>query len=231
MSTSVRGNLLDLEHIWQDAISPASEWQPRPAHLQLVWRAGLPYWHGLTAEDLAAMAEVHRQAQDLLQRQGVRLQWLAPQAGWYPLFYLKTETDYRAELPQPVGLTRLYPAYALVGIPRGLRPLFPRYDHRHTMADAAAHPPVKERWPGPGRLALRDFLVEGILAEQIAAWPWPETAETTLQPADFGYLAGLAVANAPWFSLNTNPPAKVPPPVKHLATALAKLDFYLFAAS
>jgi hypothetical protein len=102
---------------------------------------------------------------------------------------------------------------------------------------------------------LRDFLVDSLVAEGIASWPW--SFEQSLPWPNPGtgageYIGAVAVATAPWFALPENSllePSKKPsisnsaildktnritlasqpPAIKHLATAIAKLDFYLFA--
>lgn len=210
----MRGNVLNLTCIWADAVSTNSESRPVPSHLQLWWREGLPYWIGLNAEDFAALTVLNTKVADLLTRQQSRLAWLpfAPATvNLYPEWLSSSELD-----ENPVA-EPLYPAYTLVGIPGGLRPRFPRYDHAHSMGEMANHPPIKERWPKPGRLGLRDFLVEAIQAEGVAVWQFAATA-LQLSPAE-SFISAIAVASAPWFA----------PDYKHIATAIAKTDYYLFA--
>jgi len=199
--------------------------------LSLLWQDGLPYWGGLTPADQAAIATLTAKVADLLVRQQTRLKWLPyhnQSEGLYPLIYpeqstsLENLTETEVARSNPGAGLELYPAYSLVAIPSRLKPRFPRYDHTHQAGDMADHPPVKVRWPVAGRVGLRDFMIEAIQAEGVAAWPWPNTSLYLRGDAPDTmayYIGAIAIATAPWFTSD----------YKHLATAIAKLDYYLFA--
>ncbi len=239
-SPSVRGNLLDLAHIWADADGPDSPYQPIPSHLQVVWQDGLPYWTGLNAADQQAIERVTGSVEQLLTRQEVRLKWLPFHK--YRDLYPPINTDGQAQAAP------LCPAFTLVAIPAKFRMPSPRYSHTHTQAELKNHPPIKVRWPEPGFGGLRDFLLEAMKLEGIETWGWP-TARGLLGKAaglnleGKNHLAILAVAIAPWFATsarsvneteavtltNSQLMAAQSPEIKHIGTAVAKMDFYLFA--
>jgi hypothetical protein len=77
LSTSVRGNLLDLEHVWLDATGPASPFLPVPTHLKLIWHKGLPYWAFLNKQDFKNISQVTRTVEQLLKLQQTCLKWLS----------------------------------------------------------------------------------------------------------------------------------------------------------
>lgn len=225
--TSVRGNLLDLEHVWLDANSPQSVFKARPRNLHLLWQGGLPYWTGLTGANLEALQSFEEQVGILLTAQGVRFGWGAGQSGWPP-----------GQAPtQHWHWHDAYPAYLPLWLPTQqpkLRPRRPRYDHSHNNnAQGSGHPPVKVRWPSGGLAGLPLFLVEALRAEGIAAWPWSERiAAATRSESDYVAVVRLAVAAAPWFVGGTLVPVASclwPEAVKHVAVAISKLDYYLFA--
>jgi hypothetical protein len=88
-----------------------------------------------------------------------------------------------------------------------------------------SHHPVKIRWPKGKRGGLRNFIVGALLAENIGAW--------TASQFDTPSAEVLAVVTAPWFA-NVNEPSQVCDSydrgsIKHVAVAISKLDYYLFA--
>jgi hypothetical protein len=235
--------LLDLEHIWQAAESPTDPYLPPPAHLRVVWRDGLPYFEGATVADLESMYYFSEIVADILAGQKVRLEWNREQ--WQQAHTNATARPSATTSPQPTKLvdttlTEVVPAYTLLYVALNsssdLRPRRPRYDHSHLLpvagfADATVaaptmnHPPVKVRWPQGGRGGLRNFIGDGLLAENIGAWNAPQF--------DMPSAEALAVVTAPWFA-NVNEPSQVEDsydhgPIKHVAVAISKLDYYLFA--
>jgi hypothetical protein len=236
----VRGNLLNLEHNWQAAGSPSDPYLPPPAHLRLVWRDGLPYFEGATAADLESMVCFSEIVADLLSGQQVRLRWNREQWQKSRITAAATTTSFQSS----TTLTEVVPAYTLLYVPLSsssssssdLRPRRPRYDHSHLLpvacsagatvaAPAMNHPPIKVRWPEGGRRGLRNFIALALLAENIGAWSAPQFDTPSAE--------ALAVVTAPWFAL-ANDRAQLEDsyahgPLKHVAVALAKLDYYLFA--
>lgn len=234
-TTSVRGNLLDLEHVWLDADSPQSRYEPVPSHIKIVWVAGLPYWSGLTVTDQAKVYHYGLEVSMLLQAQQTRLKWLDKGPAFFPDGRCANYSD------KPSPTERLYPAYNLVTLPNKIKLRNPRYDeHSHTATEMSSHPPVKEQWPpNSSRGALRDFMIAALLEEGVLAWALPigSIAINTFTPTDFE--GTLAIVAAPWFGSNTPPSqedksrdsllTKSSQASKHVAIALGKLDFYLFA--
>jgi hypothetical protein len=234
----VRGNLLDLDHVWQAAGSPTDPYLPPPAHLRVVWKDrdgdGLPYFEGATLEDLTNMRCFSETVADILSGQKVRLRWNTQQ--WEQAY---GNTTILQSLNLTLTKTNPLPAYTLVYVPRSeaLRPRRPRYDHSHllpasstttsTSASEMNHPPVKVEWPKRGREGLRDFIVEALLAENIQAWP-ASSFDTRDEWA-------LAVVTAPWFADAADrvqlEDSYDHGPIKHVAVAISKLDYYLFAPS
>jgi hypothetical protein len=233
----VRGNLLDLKHNWQAAGSPTDPYQPPPAHLRVVWKDGdgLPYFEGATLEDLTNMRCFSEMVADILSGQKVRLRWNREQ--WQQAY---DSTTILQSLNLTLTKTNLLPAYTLVFVPRSsaLRPRRPRYDHSHLAPGVATsnniaknqeqemnHPPVKVKWPKRGREGLRDFIVEALVAENIQAWAAP-SFDTRDDWA-------LAVVTAPWFADAADTVQLEDSydhgPIKHVAVAVSKLDYYLFA--
>jgi len=240
-SPSVRGNLLDLAHIWADADSPDSAFQPIPSHLLVVWQEGLPYWSGLSEADQQAIERVTARVEQLLTRQEVRLKWLPFHK--HPDLYPLADTEAQS------AAAHLYPAFTLVAIPAKFRMPSPRYSHTHTQDEMKNHPPIRVRWPDPGFGGLRDFLTEAMKLEGIETWGWPMARgllgkAPSLHQEGKNYLAIMAVATAPWFAKSAKPMneaeavtltnsqlmAAQSPEIKHIGTAVAKMDFYLFAA-
>jgi hypothetical protein len=90
-----------------------------------------------------------------------------------------------------------------------------------------SHPPVKVRWPHGGRLGLQNFSVAALLAENIGAWSTPQF--------DTPHAEALALVTAPWFASAADPVRLEDSydhgPIKHVAVAISKLDYYLFAKS
>jgi hypothetical protein len=226
----VRGNLLDLEHNWQAAGSPTDPSLPPPAHLRVVWKDGLPYFDGATIDDVENMHCFSEAVADILSCQKVRLKWNSEQ--WQQAYGNSTLQFLN------LTLTNLLPAYTLVFVPRSstLRPRRPRYDHSHLVSGTGTsnnsaknqdmtHPPVKVKWPKRGRLGLRDFIVEALMVENIQAWAAPQFDTPTMQ--------ALAIVTAPWFASAADPvwleDSYDHGPIKHVAVAISKLDYYLFA--
>ena len=245
-SASVRGNLLDLERNWLLADSPASPYTPRPAHLEIVWADGLPYWSGLLPTDLVGLHNYMKGVGQLLSVQRSRLKWsnkgpalfADPRCANYPpLDAIPGRVEaHSKESP-------LYPAYHLVSIPPGLSLRWPRYaPHIHTPQEESSHPAVVESWPvGPDRAALRDFVVEALMAEGVAAWVVlpGSILVSKFAPTDYDRL--MAVVATPWFGSSLNSSVQTETvklntraallssqteATRHVAIALAKLDFH-----
>jgi hypothetical protein len=200
---------------------------------------GLPYFQGATLEDLTNMYCFSETVADILSSQKVRLRWNREQ--WQQTH---GSTTILQSLNLTLTKTNLLPAYTLLHVPRSstLRSRRPRYDHSHLVPGKATsnnsakkqeqeqemnHPPVKVKWPKRGRESLRDFIVEVLVAENIGAWaaPWFDTQDEW----------ALAVVTAPWFADATDPVRLEESfdhgPIKHVAVAISKLDYYLFAPS
>lgn len=205
----MRGNLLDLEHIWQAANSPRDDFEAAPAQLKLIWHEGLPHWKGLTSADLANINEFSSAVRELLTLHETKVRW---------------DSNFTSKLEltplQDCNSTGLAPAFTLVQLPSGLKVRRPRYDHSHsTQADPKmSHPPVKVKWPRGGRSGLADFVVEALLAENILAF--------RASQFDTEHAQMLAIATAPWFNA---PGSWEAGPIKHVAVALCKIDFWLFS--
>ena len=176
LPTAVRGNVLDLEHIWRDADSEFSKFELPPAHLSLEWRDGLPYWVGLTDDERGAMGKVEAEIGRMLGLQEIRMRWLS-------------------------DVIAGSPAFVPVGIPATIRPRYPRYGHSHTgkMAEDN-HPPVRVRWPKVGWDGLRAFMVEALIAEGVMAWPITDPTTLARLAQEGGCVAYFGVASAPWFA-------------------------------
>lgn len=287
MTTSVRGNLLDLERVWLEANSPSSPFLPGSLHLELVWRHGLPYWSGLNEQDFLQLGRFVSGVRQLLDYQPTHLSWV-PYGAYLP-DALEAFSDFEEETTEREEEGRveqrseneieeepeIFPAFTLVSLPLSVRLNKPRYRHKHTPTQKNNHPPVIVQWPRePDRQGLREFMIEALIAEGIMAWPADsqtgrvENLEGKFsEGADNNKLAVktkakeeiiLAVATAPWFGLNPAAlPAQTPLPqpgnysqlnnknkaetfrpqailaaqplaVRHVAIALAKLDFHLF---
>lgn len=207
----MRGNLLDLSQIWKASECPEDDYELAPAHLSLSWHNGLPYWNGLSIEDLVNIFQFSQAVKNLITLQETKL-------AWEDDFWQHFCTQNLAIL-QSCNLARL-PAYTLVQLPSGLKVRRPRYDHSHSaQADPAMnHPPVKVRWPRGGRSGLADFVVEALLAENILAF---RASQFDTEQAQM-----LAVATAPWFNA---PGSYESGAIKHVAVALCKIDFWLFS--
>jgi hypothetical protein len=232
--------LLDLDHVWQAAGSPTDPYLPPPAHLRVVWKDGLPYFDSATVDDVKNMYCFSEAVADILSCQKVRLIWNRErwQQTW---FHVQAANNHNPQPQLPsLNLGETVPAYTLVFVPRteDLRPRRPRYNHSHlAQGEVTAnntvknqdmnHPPVKVKWPKRGREGLRNFVVEALVAENIQAWTAPQFDTPIMQ--------ALAVVTAPWFADATNPlrleESYDHGPIKHIAVAISKLDYYLFAPS
>lgn len=89
----------------------------------------------------------------------------------------------------------LYPAYVPVSVPIGLE-----------LQDA-----VRSDCASPQ--AVVSFIWQALVQENIQAWPMASEAVE----------GDLAVVNAPWFWLNSEPLI-----ARHVAVAVAKVDYYVF---
>lgn len=256
---AVRGNLLDLEHVWANADSPLAPYAPIPAHLRLGFYDGLPYWSGLTTQDIEDIQLFSRQVQMLLFREQCRFLW----AGGYwddVLAELKTveanssqttPLDYLAGTGSNSSLVDTSvvgpkAAFTQVLIPKGLRVRRPRYEHTHGVNTTKTNTTNSSE---VGAVTVGAEGAEHAKATTPVRVRWPRGGRAAIGAFVVEALRAeniqawevahpdlllsqyhvIGIATAPWFVRPNVKASTESGAIKHVAVALCKLDHWLFA--